>query len=302
MWSWRGGCRDKGRVRVCGQEGRIAMLPSSEQVRIGAYFRWAQRGFGHGAHLDDWVAAEQVLLFSMNYEVVASYRLNDPEPTRIGRSRPRVCRFCEQGEPRTTFSDDVPVLAGSSLRVMDQCEECQGQFSESLDGPLDAFLTNLSRGMVPESVPIAAYKALVKTALEIVPEDELDLFPDAVEWVCNPDHDHDGGSFSRMGMGIFLHQSGGLRESFVALARKIEDGEAMPSALFFVGGAGFSLSMAVPLCARDEELEGEELIVPRLATVGEGDSGLPLEPVESRFLAVQAAAPARRRLMPAWAG
>ncbi|HEU5117330.1 MAG TPA: DUF2934 domain-containing protein, partial [Isosphaeraceae bacterium] len=241
------------------------MLPSSEQVRLHAYFRWEKRGHGHGCHLDDWVVAEQALLFSMNYEVLAHHALDGETSTRVGRSHPRVCRFCEQAEPRTQFAPVVPVVSGSNLEALDQCEECQAQFLQSLDEALGEFLQNVARGVVPDSVPIAAYKGLVKTALAILRTEDLDLFPDAIEWICNPDHDHDGGSFSRMGMGLFLHRGSALQGSFVALARKIEDDEPMPSALFFLGGPGYSISMAVPLCMRDEELEGADLIVPRMA-------------------------------------
>lgn len=276
------------------------MLPSSDQVRLHAYYRWEKRGYGHGAHFDDWVVSEQALLFSLNYEVLARHALDGPVAYRLGRSRPRICRFCEQAEPRTRFSEPVPVLPGSALVALDQCEECRLQFLDDLDAALGAFLSGTTRGVVPDSVPVAAYKGLVKTALSILPRDDLDLFPDAVEWVCNPDHDLDGGPFSRMGMGLFLHQGAALSESFVALARKTDDDEPMPSALFFLGGPGYSVSMALPLCMRDEELEGADLVVPRLATVEEMDASFHAGPVQTRFLPVQSA-PARRRLLAAWA-
>ncbi len=276
------------------------MLPSSEQVRLHAYFRWEKRGHGHGCHLDDWVVAEQALLFAMNYEVLARYALDTSTQTPLGQLHSRVCRFCEQAEPRTQFASSVPILKGSNLVALDQCEECQAQFLDGLDEVLGSFLEDVSRGHVPDSVPIAAYKGMVKIALSILPVEDLDLFPDAVEWICNPDHDHDGGSFSRMGMGIFLHQGEGLTGAFVGVARKIEDGEPMPSALFFLGGPGYSISMAVPLCMRDEDLEGADLIVPRLASIEEMDTHSCSGATESRFLPVQAV-PVRRRLLAAWA-
>jgi hypothetical protein len=221
--------------------------------------------------------------------------------SRSAAPSPRVCRFCEQAEPRTRFGPPAALLGRPGLVALDHCDECRAQSLDDLDDALGAFLSGLARGSGPESVPIAAYKGLVKTALAVLPAEELDLFPDAVEWVCNPDHDHDGGSFSRMGMGLFLHRGPALTGSFVALARKVEDGEPMPSALFFLGGPGYSLSMGLPLCMSDEDLEGADLVVPRLATVEEFDTPAHAGPVHSRFLPVQAA-PARRRLMPAWAG
>ena len=35
---------------------------------------------------------------------------------------------------------------------------------------------------------MAAFKGLAKAALALVPEDDLQFFEDAVEWVSNPDH------------------------------------------------------------------------------------------------------------------
>ena len=52
-------------------------------------------------------------------------------------------------------------------------------------------------------VPIAAFKGLARAALAVVPEDELQFFEDAIEWVGNPDHDLDCRSIG--GMDCYLH-------------------------------------------------------------------------------------------------
>jgi hypothetical protein len=145
-------------------------------------------------------------------------------------------------------------------------------------------------------VPIAAYKALVRSALAILPEGDLELFPDAVEWVCNPDHDHDGAAFA--GRGLTLHDGPGAGPApWVALARRRDDSEPIPSLLLFVGQPGLTIQMPVPLGAADEENEHQSPAPP---------VAWPLDPLAwrgettARFLPL-AAAPARRRLTLSWA-
>lgn len=287
------------------------MSPTAEQVRVAAYHRWERRGGWHGAHLDDWVAAEQGLLFLENYELAARYRLDGGPVARLGRAGRRVCRFCEQAEPRTRFTDAAPAvpecLGGDALRTLDQCDECRSVFRESLDEPLADFVRAMLRSAAggPEpgqagngvGIPIAAYKALVKSALTILPADDLDLFPDAIEWVCNPDHDLDGHSFADAG--CYLHSGPGTpHAAWAALARKSDDDAPLPTVLAFFGAPGLVFELPLPLCARDEDFEGERLVVPRVACPES-----PIDwrgPVETRFLPI-AAAPTRRRLALSWA-
>src|SRR5262249_30735255 len=155
-----------------------------EQIRQAAYHRWERRGGGHGRDLDDWTAAEQHLLFAMNYEVVAQYRL-DGDPRKIGDAGRRVCRFCEQAAPRATFSRPAPAvpefLGHSSLQAFDQCDDCRALLAESLEPDFEAFVRPLLAGPAPRGtspaarpfVPIAAYKCLTRMALSIMPAGEL---------------------------------------------------------------------------------------------------------------------------------
>ncbi len=282
------------------------MFPTPDQIRVAAYHRWERRGGWHGAHLDDWLAVEQGLLFLENYELVAGHRLDGGSVARIGRPGRRVCRFCEQAEPRTRFTDTSPAvpecLGGDALHTLDECDECRSQFRESLDEPLADFVRPLLRAAggpapAPAGIPIAAYKALVKAALTILPADDLDLFPDAIEWVCNPDHDLDGHSFADAG--CYLHAGPGTpAAAWSAIARKAEDDAPLPTILAFFGVPGLVFELPLPLCARDEDFEGERLTVPRVACPES-----PLDwrgPIETHFLPI-AAAPARRRLALSWA-
>src|SRR5262245_29120261 len=95
------------------------MLPSYEQIQQEAYFRWQRRGYVHGHHDEDWLAAEQDLLLNLNYDVAVFYPLRTDSRQYIGTPERRVCRFCEQSPPATEFSGAQPVLpaslAGASL-------------------------------------------------------------------------------------------------------------------------------------------------------------------------------------------
>jgi hypothetical protein len=277
------------------------MSPTPDQVRVAAYHRWERRGGHHGQHLDDWVAAEHALAFAASYEVVAWYGPDGGDTAPLGRAGRRVCRFCEQAEPRTRFAAPVPALPGclglDAPLALDQCDDCRGLFLDGLDGALGDFLglLRVPAGR-PAAVPIAAYKALVRSALAILPEGDLELFPDAVEWVCNPDHDRDGAAFA--GRGVTLHEGPGAGGSpWVALARRRDDAEPRPSLLLFVGQPGLAIQLAVPLGAPDEEHETQAPAPPIAWPL---DPAAWRGPVASRFLPL-AAATARRRLTLSWA-
>ena len=266
------------------------MVPSPEQIHMAAYFRWLRRGAGHGLDLDDWGAAEQEVLFSINYRVVAHYRLNDPVRHVLGSAGERqVCRFCELSPPGTRFaspepSPTIPVELGNlSVVSRDLCEECRERFASGIDEdflrfarPLLAGSTGWSTGA---SIPIPVYKGLVRMGLSLLPARELDGYRDAMEWVSNPDHDLDGGTFA--GWGLVVHRRVSPRSGpWLALARRVEDDAPMPFLLFFLGTGEVSFEVPLPLGARDEDLDGRAMVVPRVAS--------PVEPLEgvAEFLPV----------------
>lgn len=243
------------------------MFPTDEQIAVAAYHRWHRGGAGHGADVDDWTAAEQDLLFALNYEVVGQYRLDEPEPRLIGDGGRRVCRFCEQSAPQTTFAPSVPAVpatAGNrSLRSLDECDECHALFDESLGADLASFLGTPGPWQRPSISP-GAYKALVKVALTLMPRADLNYFTAAIDWVLNPDHDLDGASFA--GLGCQVHQSAVIdAPAWAALARRTSDDGPFPYAIFFLGTAGVAFVLAVPLGNKDEDFDGETLLVPRVA-------------------------------------
>ena len=275
------------------------MHPTTGQIGVAAYHRWERRGHEHGYHVQDWLAAEQELLFALNYELLSSYRLDGIAPRHLGNQFAPRCRFCEATAPRATFKAPQPAvptsLGNGSLFSFEICDDCNAQHSESIDTHLDRFVASIRRGELcgRSHEPIAAFKGLARAALAVVSEDELQYFEDAIEWVGNPDHDLDSRSIA--GLDCYLHR---LAEpspfSWVALARRIEDDGPFPYMLAFFGTGDLVFQVALPLCVRDEDLE-VSWIVPRPPSpfgVGRG-------PIGSRLFIIPLASAATRLLFAA---
>ena len=249
------------------------MVPSSEQIAIAAYYRWERRGGRHGLDHEDWSAAEQDVLYALNYRVIASHRLDGDRDRTLGDPDGPVCRFCGLGEPRTRFPGPVPAvpefLGNRSLWALDQCEECLELLGDGIDAELEAFLRRLpvdgEAGLARPFVPIAAFKGLVRAALAIMPEDELQYFEDTIEWVSNPDHRFDSSLFRGLGCHIDLAPSP-TSGAWTALARRVDSEAPFPYMLHFLGTGRVVLQVHVPLCVRDEDLDGVSLIVPRVSS------------------------------------
>ncbi len=251
------------------------MIPARELVERAAYERWQRRGMHHGADREDWVAAEQDVFFALNYETVAEYQLDEGEPKVIGNGRRPRCRFCEQSPPRATFSyvrRALPEELGSvALMTREICDECADQFSQTIDKDFLRFWESLEglRGgtasfrelRAPAGMPIPAYKALIRMALSIMPEEELPNFTDAIEWVGNPDHQFDSGLFG--GVGCLLYQ---LQTPYpgpwAGLTRRVDEEAPLPYMLFFLASGRIVLQLHLPLCSRDQDLDGIEARMP----------------------------------------
>lgn len=262
------------------------MHPSSQQIAKAAYDRWQRRGLEHGHDLQDWLAAEQELLFDLNYELIASYRLDGVPPRHLGEVVDRRCRFCEATAPRASFESSrpaVPASLGNESLLSDEiCDDCNEQHLESVGNHLDRFVAATRRGEYSDRSynSVAAFKGLARAALAVVPERELQYFEDAIEWVGNPDHDLDSRSIG--GLDCYLHA---LPEpspfSWVALARRLEDVDPFPYLLAFFGTDDLVFQIALPLCVRDEDLE-VSWIVPRAAS----PFGIGRGPVKARSFVV----------------
>ncbi len=247
------------------------MVPSSDQIAVAAYYRWERRHFHHGRHAHDWLVAENELTFAAHYELIARLRMDGISPRHFGSEAKPRCRFCERTAPRATFDGPRPVVPASlgneSLFTFEECDDCRAQYDESVSGDLDRFLHSVRRGdpEAPQSfIPIAALKGLTWSALALLPALEMEYFEDAIEWVSNPDHDLDSQAIP--GMECIVHR---LTEpspfSWTALARRLDDDAPYPYILAFFATGDLVFQFPVPLCPRDEELEGNWSI-PRVAS------------------------------------
>jgi hypothetical protein len=252
------------------------MRPSRDQIAVAAYHRWHRRGGEHGRDRADWIAAETDLLFALNYETIARYPLNRGPGRILGDSTRRRCRFCEQSSPRTSFERSprlVPAILGeTTLVVGDECDACHDQFQEQLTKPFEAFarpfLTDAAAtdpSWPGSSIPVSAYKFLVKTALTIMPEDELPSFGDTIEWVCNTNHRQDFRVLRGLSCRVYLTALPAAA-LWASLARRIEDDAPFPAMLFFVCTPRAAFQVSLPLGIRDDEIDGEALHVPTLSS------------------------------------
>lgn len=272
------------------------MFPSSEQIAVAAYYRWERRHFAHDRHDHDWLAAEQELTFAANYEVVARYRLDGVEPRHLGDEDDLRCRLCERTAPRASFTEPRPavaaVLGNESLFTLEECDDCRAQYEESVGGDLDRFVRAIRLGgyEAPRAfVPIAAFKGLTWAALALLPEDEMQFFEDTVEWVSNPDHDLDSRSIG--GMECVLHRLPDPSPfSWAALARRSDDDAPYPYLVAFFGTGHAVFQIPLPLCIRDEDLEGT-WDLPRVAS----PFGVGRAPLDSHYAVIPLSSTQPRR-------
>jgi hypothetical protein len=245
-------------------------IPSSSEIEKAAYDLWERRGYSHGSDREDWLAAERDLTFALNYRPLVHLDLDSGKRVEIGPARPVRCRFCEQAfslaDPPFTLGSIFEFLGVSSVVSSDLCGDCGQSFKEGLEPGLRRFWEGIPDLLhSPEGkahVKLAVFKGLTWLALAAMPERELEYFPDAIEWACNPEHDEDSGLFSRLSCLVYAVSVPGSAAWAGLEARRDEDA-LLPSLVFFLAGGGFVVQTAVPLGVRDQELDGEELQLPR---------------------------------------
>jgi hypothetical protein len=104
----------------------------------------------------------------------------------------------------------------------------------------------------------------------ILPESELRYVPDTLEWVSNPDSDLDSSLFADSACRVYAPASEGGR-SWTSVAKRVDDETDFPYLLFSLCRDGVLVQVHIPLCLRDEDLDGHRLSVPeRAITVGQG--------------------------------
>jgi hypothetical protein len=286
------------------------MLPSRNQIEKTAYERWERRGHPHGFDHEDWIAAESDLFFALNYRTVLEYSLGVGDERIVGPTQPSRCRFCEQSPPRASFSGArhvVPEVVGnSSLLTREICDECAQQFAGSIDQDFTRFWKSLEvlqsadtdyrELRVPGAITIGAFKSLIRMALCIVPEGELAGFTDTIEWVCNPDHEFDGRLFGGTGCLVYRTQVP-FPLGWIRLACRTQDDAPVPYLLFFLASDRLILQTHLPLCARDEDLDGAVMSIPEQSfSTGFGSDYRPSTCMVLPLKAADQAKPRRFRL------
>lgn len=272
------------------------MHPSTDDVAVAAYYRWERRNFAHGRHAHDWLVAEQELTFAADYEVVARYRLDGVAARQLGDGDDRRCRFCERTDAQASFAGPrfavPPALGNQCLLTLEECDDCRAQYDESVGGDLDRFVDSICRDgpeLSRSFVPVAAFKGLTWAALALLPADEMQFLEDTVEWVSNPNHDLDSRSID--GLECILHRlPDAIAFSWAAIARRADDDAPCPYLLAFFATGQTVFQIPLPLCTRDEELEGA-WAVPRVAS----PFGVGRSPLDGHHAVIQLASAQPRR-------
>jgi hypothetical protein len=246
------------------------MLPTRDQIEHEAYNRWIRRDRAHGHDRHDWLAAENELTFVLNYKTVVEYPLRAQHHLIVGVQKPRRCRFCERAVGHIPFSEPRPIVQVAdctSLFSVEICDECQADTRDPLAAHAHIFWDSLAAGvnilhhLHRRLNLVAAFKSLITSALLLMPESDLEFCTDTLEWVSNPDFEFDGslftGSFWRVYSARFAPKA-----SWINLSRRVDDEAAMPYLLVFVGWRGIVLQIPIPLCTRDQDLDGKDVRVP----------------------------------------
>jgi len=246
------------------------MLPSRDQIEHEAYNRWTRRDRAHGYDRHDWLGAENELTFLLNYRTVVEYPLCSTPALILGANKPRRCRFCERAADHVPFRQPRPVVqvAGeTSLFSAEICDECQADCRDPLAGHSHRMWDGLLSGadaLQRLSRPLnlfAVFKSLIASSLLVMPQGELEYFSDTIEWVGNPDIEYDGklltGGFCRVYFATVAPEAG-----WINLSRRIDDDAAMPYVLCFAGWRGIVLQVPIPLCIRDQDLDGKDVRIP----------------------------------------
>jgi hypothetical protein len=259
------------------------MLSTDHQIRQAAYVLWERRGRVHGCDRLDWYAAVRELEFSMNYRTIVEYSLDVPGMLVLGDRPTRICRFCERTSVHVGFGAQRPVVPGvgpTSLYTEAICDECQASCRDPLAAEFERFWTTLrdevgghdaGQELAARNLySLAVLKSLISSALLIMPKNELAYFVDTLEWVNNPDHNDDGRLFAETVCYVYAAPS--LRDrSWTSLTRRTGADEPLPYMIYFLSRGGIVLQVHVPLCLRDQDLDGRMVRMPeRSLTRGDG--------------------------------
>ena len=190
----------------------------------------------------------------------------------LGDASVRRCRFCERTSRHTRFADPRPIVPDRhSPMTAEVCDDCRLDWLEPLDDEFRRFWERLriDAPSAPDGaldrrrspLTVAAYKSLVAGALAIVPGAELPYFVNTLEWLSNTDHDLDdrllGGAECRVYRASFLHDRAGL-----SLVGRVDDEAPVPYMLYYLACDGIMVQVPLPMCLRDEDLDGRTIEQP----------------------------------------
>jgi hypothetical protein len=240
------------------------MRPTDDQIQLAAYGRWCDRGYSHGYDRIDWIGAEKELLFHGHYRTIAHYPAESHGSRILGNSGDPLCRLCERGADETDFGQPYPALPTlNETQILLSAEVCSDCWAECLE-PLARPFMRFRKGQ--GGLSLGAYKALVAAAILVMPARELGYFPDTIEWVNNPDPSCDATLFAGSRCRVY-DITGSDLGAFVSLARRVHDDALVPYLVLLSSDGEWLIQLDVPLCLRDEDLDGVNMGSPERSLV-----------------------------------
>lgn len=177
--------------------------------------------------------------------------------TRIRGKRgvPRIKKNSDNNELHIEYTDEVVIVKCHEESPAVKVDEANGMMT-----------FRVPRGPYR---PVAVYKAFVKVALSLLPEDEVSAFRETLDWVREEDH-----AKQKMNLLFVQTEEHGPTQSekiFAQILRRKPGCEGFPYAFLILAFGNFVLQVMIPSAKKDACLSGSTIKFPAFPTIGGPD-------------------------------
>lgn len=168
------------------------------------------------------------------------------------------CHVSRNGNTVNTYKCNSKSKAGVS--VSDEWTDVNCCVGEDLSTVVNQQNKTITFSGVRSYIPLAVFKAIVKMALSIMPESDIDNFEDTLKWLRTSHI-----QLSHLNLSIRLYE--GLNDfngDCMIYKRKDDNKEIVPRYLFGLKYNNLFIQISIPLCKEDNSIEDhiQELFIP----------------------------------------
>ena len=168
------------------------------------------------------------------------------------------CHVSRNGNTVNTYKCNSKSKAGVS--VSDEWTYVNCCVGEDLSTVVNQQNKTITFSGVRSYIPLAVFKAIVKMALSIMPESDIDNFEDTLKWLRTSHI-----QLSHLNLSIRLYE--GLNDfngECMIYKRKDDNKENVPRYLFGLKYNNLFIQISIPLCKEDKSIEDhiQELLIP----------------------------------------